>query len=490
MKKRIAFAKSGFLLTSTQVICQLCSLGRNIIIARLISPSDFGIASILLLVISFLEMISNLSLEKLLIQSPHGNEEKFENVAHLLQAIRGVVSFLILVILAGPVSTLFSIPQAKQAFYVLSFIPLINGFLHLDPRRMERDMRFWPQASVEMLSQVVMLLFAWPAVKWLPDYRSMLVLLLIKAFIIVFGSHFVAERKYGWSQDKQYAKRFMYFGWPLIINGLLMFGVFQGDRFIIGSAKKIFGSDYGMTDVGLYSAAFMLAMMPALLCIRVCTSLFLPVLSRMQHSSECFNSQCCFVSQLIAVIVVTYGTVMIFTGDNLLSIVYGENYAGAGHLVGWLSIMWAMRIVRALSATISMAKGNTKILMYTNFARLFFLIGVVMIVILEMEMIWVAIVGAIGEFFAYWLSLYLNKKILRIPLAIFIPSELFIVTSLITSIVLKIVIFDQLKSNANWFILIVFTSLAIPASGFIYLSILRKNIVRFKQTFNNKTDSL
>ena len=52
-----------------QVFSQGCSFLRNVIVARLITPADFGIAATFAMTLSLVEMVSNLAAEKLLVQS-------------------------------------------------------------------------------------------------------------------------------------------------------------------------------------------------------------------------------------------------------------------------------------------------------------------------------------------------------------------------------------------------------------------------------------
>lgn len=448
MSLRESFIRGSAVLGLTQVAGQVCSLGRNIIIARLISPKDFGIAAVFLMIVSLLEMISNLSLDRLLVQAADGNDPTFQQVGHLLQALRGTVNFILLLALAGPVSTLFSIPEARGAFYVLASIPLLNGFRNLDPQRMERSMRFWPGASIEVTAQFLMLAFAWPLGNWFGDYRAMLYLLILKSLSIMIGSHVVAERRYAWSKNKKYIQRFFSFGWPLLINGLLMFGILQGDRFILGASKKLFGSIYNMADVGVYSAAFMLTMMPAMMSIRIGSTLFLPVLSVEQNSNSSFNNKSRIFSQILSIIAATYSVIMLLMGDKILPLLYGSKYSAAGTLVGWLSIMWALRIIRVMPSVISMAKGNTKILMHTNIIRILSLFGVIIAVIKNMELVWLAIAGILGELLAYSGILFLNKRHLKISAMIPFRANSFLAICIIFAIslnelLLKIIVVDM-----------------------------------------------
>lgn len=408
-------SRGGAVLTASQVASNLCSLGRTVIIARLISPADFGIAAILLLLVSLMEMISNVSVERLIIQAPDGNKQDFLNTGHFIQAIRGLAGCLVLLALAYPVTVLFSIPHTRSSFYGLALVPLIIGFSHLDPRRMERTMRFWPNASVELFAQIVVLALAWPMGKWCGDYRAMLFLLLIKALVMSAGSHAVAERPYRWSMDGRYVRRFLSFGWPLLLNGLLMYAILHGDRFILGSAKKLFNSNFDMADVGLYSAAFILAMMPAMLCIRVCSTLFLPMLSGNQHVAPLFDATTRLLAQLVAIVALAYGTSLILIGDRALPLIYGVHYQSGGGLVAWLGVMWSVRIARVLPVHASMAKGNTVNLLYANCVRALFLFGVLFVAYRGGSLIWLAVIGTIGELCAYVWSVYLNKRTLQIP---------------------------------------------------------------------------
>ena len=418
MSSKAKFIKGGAVLGLSQVAAQLCSLGRNIIIARLVGPEDFGVAAIFVMVASFLEMISNLSLDRLLVQAEDGDSKEFQKVGQFLLALRGVVIFLIICSFAAFIAKIFSIPEATSAFVALAFVPLLNGFRHLDPKRKERTMHFWPGASVELASQLIPLIVAWPIGTLFGDYRSMLALLIIKSLVLTVGTHVIAQRKYGWSKESVLVQRFVSFGWPLLINGLLLFAIMQGDRFIMGSAKKLFNSSYDMTDVGMYSAALMLTMIPAIMGSRVVNTLFLPTLSRSQHSELKFLKRCRFLGDLLFFSGTIFVGTMFFWGDSLLVTFFGKQYYSGALLISCLSIQWAIKLVRALPSAICMAKGKTTLLMHSNIVRLFALVGVVYVVVNGVDIVWVAIVGAFGECIAYVWSLVLIRRNFGIPVTL------------------------------------------------------------------------
>lgn len=443
MSHRNTFLKGGAILSLTQMVGQICSLGRNIIIARIVSPADFGIAAIFVMVVMFLQMMSNLAMDRLLVQAIDGDNPRFQQVAHFLQALRGIIISVVILISAGFLSSIFSLPELKDTFRVLALLPLLNGFCHLDPKRMEREMRFWPGASVELVSQLLVLLLAWPVAKWFGDYRAMLVILLVKQVVFLVGTQLVAERDYRWARDETYIRRFLAFGGPLLVNGMLMFVILQGDRFIMGAAKKMFGTGYDMSSVGLYSAALMLTMIPTTMASKISSTLFLPILSNARGVKNVFIEKARFLGEAVTALACIILGILLLAGDKLLPYVYGEQYRMAGALMGWLSILWAFRLIRIVPASIAMSMGKTTNLMNANFVRFSFLIGVIFVVAKDLDIVWVAIVGVLGEISAYISALILNNNLLGIPYRLVHQrSDSVFVSSLVFAIVLKLFILN------------------------------------------------
>ena len=105
--------------------------------------------------------------------------------------------------------------------------------MHLDAACQQRDMRFGASVWLDTVPQVVTTLAA-PLAKWLGDYQVMLYVVIGQVVMMTLVSHLVAERPYRWAWDRVIIGRMLRFGWPLLINGLLMFAIFQGDKAIVG----------------------------------------------------------------------------------------------------------------------------------------------------------------------------------------------------------------------------------------------------------------
>lgn len=419
------FANAGLKLGVNQGVVQVCSFARNVIMARLLTTADFGIASIFAMTYGLLEMVSNLAVETLLIQAPDGDDPPFQSTAQLLMAGRGLVNGAVILLLSKPIALLFGVPQARWAFACLALFPVMKGFAHLDASRLQRHMQFEPLILTTLVPAVATTLIAYPMGIWFRDYRAMLWLLIGQITITSVVSHFVAERRYGWSWDQRYSKRIFSFGWPLLVNGLLMYLIFQGDRFVIGAAHQILpNSKFSLADLGIYSVGFALTMAPSQLISGLTTQMFLPILSRAQNEPDRFYRRYAICAQIATLAGVLISIPFVVAGGPLVTLIYGRKYSAAVSFIGWLGAMQCLRMMRNVPTTAALAKGDTKNSMYSNIARTSAFLGILIVTATGHSLAWIAACGFFGEVLALIVCLARLQKRHSVSAGIFLRAAI------------------------------------------------------------------
>lgn len=396
------YLKSGLLLSSGSVASSVCSFGRNIIIARLISVDNFGIAATLALTMSLVEMASNLALDRLIVQAPDGDSPRLQAAAQAFQALRGLIGAVILLALAGPAAALFDIPDVRWAFQTLALVPLVRGLVHLDFARAQREMSFGPSVWIDLGPQIIVTALAAPLALWLGDYRVMLWTVLVQVASYTVLSHVLAERRYRWAWDTQAIRRMIAFGWPLLINSLLLFGIFQGDRAIVGAT-------FSMETLGWFSAAFALTLTPSQVLAKVCQSFLMPVLARVQSAPERFLEHAHLTVQTCLLLGVVVAVGFWTAGPALLLTLYGERYLGGAAIIGWLGLMQGVRIAKAGPAIVAMSHGETVSPMLANLVRTIGLLLALGAAAAGWEVRAIVVCGLLGESAALVASLWLLK---------------------------------------------------------------------------------
>ena len=267
--------RESFLVTANQVIAEGSVLLRNVLLARMLGAEQMGLAVMLAITLRCLEMFSYLAADRLLVQARDGNTLRFQANAQGLELARGLLSGTALCTLAYPAAIAFGYPDIAWAFAALGLVPVLRGFAHMDYRRLQRALKFGPTFKVESLANIIGTMAVWPAWVLAGDFSALVWVSLIQAVAYVTLSHVFARRKYCLRFDRVYIVRMLQFGWPMLVNSLLMFGVFQGDRLVVAFSVSV-------EELSRYALALQLGLLPTLVLARASLSLLLPLLAK-QH---------------------------------------------------------------------------------------------------------------------------------------------------------------------------------------------------------------
>jgi O-antigen/teichoic acid export membrane protein len=392
--------RSIFLILSGNLFGAAIVMLRNIIIARLISVADYGIASTFMLAMAIVEMMSALGLQQQLVQSKNGNDPHLQSALQGFQVMRASSNSFILFLLASPLAKFFGHPDLTWAYQIVALIPLLNGLTHFDQHRMSRKMNYWPAFVISMVPALISVAIVWPLYLIFGDFRVMLVVLIAQTLVLLATTHIVAKRPYKLVFDREIISSTLRFGWPLLLNGILMFGIFNGDRMIVGR-------ELGMKELGLFSMAFSLSLTPTLVIAKSVMNFFLPQLSAMATNKDRFQhlSIATFEAHLFFGNLLIVG--MALVGGPFLHFTLGEKYAAAIPLLTWLAMMQGLRIFKGGSSTVALSHAHTANAMLGNITRVAAL-PLAWYVLVNggtlIEMVWI---GLVAEFVGFALGLWL-----------------------------------------------------------------------------------
>lgn len=390
---------------------------RNLILARMLAPADFGLGATFVTTYLLFMMVSSFSTSQYLVQSDSGGDEDLQKSIHSLELIRGIVSALGLYFCAGWIASLFGAPEAKGAFQLLALIPIMLGLVHTDIYRFHRWMDFRPSIFTAVASDVASLAAAYPAALYWGDYTAPLACMLIKIMTYLVLSQLLAGRRFRFGWSLPHLRGLWRFGWPLLLNGALLFLTLQGDRVIIGSGKQLFdGSRFTLSDLGAFSVAFSFTWIPTVMAIKVVTKVLLPYLSQVKRDSAALSTRLLTFFPFATVYSVGISVVFILCGGLIIAVCCGERYLVDEYLIVWLAASNAVRVVRGLVGLSLLATGDTRNYLKCNVIRAttFFVSLVVSAAGLYLH--WIAFAIFLGELLSFLFQLYIVRKKHRISL--------------------------------------------------------------------------
>jgi O-antigen/teichoic acid export membrane protein len=386
MNFKIRFFKGAMVAGMGHITLQAMLLLRNVLIARLLPPEQFGVAVTFVTILSGLDAIGELGIELFLIRSSESEKTDLQSTLHTVMIGKAILSSIVLFLLATPIAALFETTDAIWAYRALAVIPLLKGFAHLDYRRFERDLQFLPSTLVNLGSILIGTLVAIFLAFRTGSFSAMLYGNIVQTAVIVLGSHLVSRRPYQLSFNSTYFRQLRSFGTPLVLNGAVIFLASQGDRVIVGSKL-------GVLELATYGIATILTGGVTLLFAKVMGGIFLPALSSVVHSTQDFARRyevCDTLTTCAALMTLIFFALL---GAPFAELLYGSNYTYSPTLFTALGTLAGFKIMRNQQQIAFIALGDTKYTLTSNiiaaggiFASFFISLSSVSIVVMVMLM--------------------------------------------------------------------------------------------------------
>lgn len=356
MYKKIFFLLSGNLGTSAILFA------RTILVARLISLEEFGIAATLLLSVSIITLMSDLGLNKMIVQSLDGEDQTLQHGLQGFQVLRGLATGVILFLIAHPMARFLGNEDVAWAYQLVALVPVLNSLVHYDMFRMQRQMNFGPTMVVQAGGPLISLLLVVPLHALFGDFRVMLYAVLAQFAFRALGSHLLAERPYRVSFNRTIMRQGFGFGWPMMVNGVLLAFVLQGEKLIVGR-------EMGMAVLATFSMGTSLLQSPIGAVVRAVNQFMLPQLSALQGQDAAFRETARVSMQINLLVGVAAAITVAIFGAPLIDLALGPRYQPVIPLLIFFTTLEVLRAMRNSTALISLARAKTGNGLFGNIPR-------------------------------------------------------------------------------------------------------------------------
>lgn len=405
--------RSVLVILSGNAAAFLFSLLRNLLLARLLPVSDYGIASTFAMIMAVVEMASAFGLQQQIVQAKEGDDPRFQAALQGFQLLRGLLSGALLYLFAGALAAFLGIPEVAWAYQLLALVPVLNALVHFDIHRLSRHMVFGPMLVTGAVPVLISLLAVWPLMLWLGDWRVMLAATLLQAVLAVIASHLLAERSWSIRYDRAVYAGSLRFGWPLMANSVLLFLVFQGDKMIVGR-------ELGMAALAIFAMGMTLTLSPTMVFGRSLQNLFLPKLAQ-AHDPETFRRLAHRVTEanLVCGALFVVGTVLL--GGPVVNGLLGAKYAELLPLLPALAVMQAVRIAKGGPSAVAVARAQAENAFYANILRVMVLPLSWWLVVSGAGLSALILTALLGELAGFGVALWLLAARQKIALRPMVP---------------------------------------------------------------------
>ena len=332
--------KGVYWIGGLRAVTRIISYARTAIIARILSPAQFGIFSMATIVLSLLEIVTETGINTFLIQ--HNEKiEKYLSTAWIISILRGLLIGLFIFLSAPFISSFFNTPDAKFPVQLTSVIPLLRGFINPSIVQFQKELHFhkefYYRASIffveSFFSIVLVFLIASPiALVWG---------LISGAIFEVIISYLYVKPIPSFSFEYVLGKRILNRGKWFTLTGIFAYLFHNGDNIVVG---KILGS----ASLGLYDMAYKLSSIPITEVSVVFNKVTFPVFVKIGEDRKRLWRAFLRTISLVTIICFSIGIILFFFAEEIVLITLGPKWIGA---IPVLRVLTIYGVVRAIAST-------------------------------------------------------------------------------------------------------------------------------------------
>ncbi|MBW4512712.1 MAG: oligosaccharide flippase family protein [Scytonematopsis contorta HA4267-MV1] len=310
--------------------------GNNLILTRLLQPEFFGLMALVNTLRMGLELFSDIGISQNIVNSKRGDEATFLNTAWTLQIIRGVVIWLLCILISFPIAHFYNEQRFMWLIPIVVFSTVFDGFSSTSIHTLHRQMELRKLSLYELVLQIAYFCTLIFLVWRIPSIWTLAFGTWLPAIYKLFTSYWLIPRysnKLQW--DKDAVKEILSFGKWMFVASTLMFAAEQADYFVLGKLLSF-------KMLGVYIIAWTLASIPREIIKQLSHRVIFPTICKQADLPRSVLRAKILPQRQI--ILLGFGIILaglITTGDLVVSILYDNRYTDAAWMMPILCCgMW------------------------------------------------------------------------------------------------------------------------------------------------------
>lgn len=321
---------------------KIITLGTTIVLARLLVPSDLGLLALAALAVGTLSLVNDLGMWGALVLHQDFSRRAQGTVLTIMVVSRTVLTAAALVF-AQFADGIFDEPRLTGVLSALSATILIGSVTWFYDALLHRELEFGKRFASEIANSfvytvVAISLAALGAGVW-SLVVGQIVALLVQTAMVVSLSPYLVRPAY----DREARRKAVASGRGFVVQGGVAFLSQNADYFAVG---KVLGA----AQLGLYSMAYRLGMVPAGAIADPASQVTFPSFARMRNRGEDIARPFLSVLRLVALAACPLGLLLSATADPFTEALLGHKWAG---MVGALTVLGIWGTVRPVQLTIA-----------------------------------------------------------------------------------------------------------------------------------------
>lgn len=376
----------------------------GVVIARIVSPADYGILAILMILISLSQIIVESGFGKALIQKNQLTRLDCSTVFWFNLGM-SVVFYIVLWSLAPIIAQIFKIPEICKLTRIISFILIINALPVVPQSQLSIRLDFKPLAITNfvsaLLSGIVGIILAiegfgiW-ALVWQTLSRG-----IFFAIIISLQLRWIPLFNFSWTSFKE----LYLFGKNLLASSFLGSLVSQISSFVIG---KIFKPE----QLGFYSRGTQFADLPYSTITSIIYGVLFPSLASAKHDQALLVRITKTTIRYVSFIAFPLLLWIAMIAEPVVRVLLTEKWILAVPIIQIICVARMVTIIAGVSVELLNAVGRSDLSLRQDLLKIVIRLGLLFIV-MKLGIVWIAVAELTATVIHFFINTYYPGKVLK-----------------------------------------------------------------------------
>lgn len=312
-------ARGAALMVAFKLVDKSIGLISTLILARVLTPADFGLVAMATAVVAFTELMGAFGFDSALIQRQDAQRHHYDT-AWTFNALFAVAVALTLLALAIPAANFYREPRLEMMLPVLAFGALVGGLENIGTVAFRKELNFGKEFRYLLTKRLASFAVTVTLALTLRTYWALIAGIVTGKLVSVLISYRLHPYRPKFCLAAR-ADLFHFSKW-LFISNLIQFFHSRSTDFILGRTV-------GSHGLGVYNIGVEIAAMPSTELIAPINRAIYPVYSRLANDREALWKRFMDVFGVIALVAVPVAFGLVCVADAAVRVLLGEQWLEA-----------------------------------------------------------------------------------------------------------------------------------------------------------------
>lgn len=389
----------GFLRLSVRAI----TLIRTSILARILTPAQFGLIGIATLALSLIEIFTETGINIFLIQE-NKKLDTYINTVWIVSILRGALISLLIIAFSPLVVYFFDSPNAYSLLLLISIVPFVRGFINpsivIFQKELQFNKEFYFRSFLFFIDSVVAISIAFYSL----SASSIIFGLIASSLMETILSFIIIKPIPRLNFNNNQFIKILHAGRWITAAGIFNYLFHNADSIVVGKLM-------GVSSLGIYNVAYKISILPITEISDSVSRVTFPVYAKIADDLNRLKKAFIKTTLLLTISSIGFGLVLYVFTKELVLIILGDQWLQAVPIIKVLVIFGVIRGITGSSSALFLAIKKQKYVTLVTFVSILGLGITIVPFIMMFGLVGAAISALAGSIFALPVIIYFVFKI-------------------------------------------------------------------------------